>query len=218
MLSLRSSPAELPGPDDHGAEPLQARLRRATAPVHAELERLLGLPASVRDIDDYACCLRAHLGLHEPLEAALARFGDWDAAGIDLPARRRAAALTVDLRALGHDPAQVTRAPVEALPVLPTFHEALGALYVLEGSTLGGRVIARDLRQRLGPDIAAALAFFDGRGDAAGSAWRGFCAALNAHGAAHPDAARRVVTGAQRSFAAYVSWFSAAFQGTGSGS
>jgi heme oxygenase len=188
---------------------LLASLRTTTAPLHARLEGIIRLPGAVRDRADHAFWLRAHYSLHAPLEAALAMHGGWEDAGIDLAARRRAPALRADLRALGEDPAAVALAPPAALPDLPGFCHALGALYVLEGSTLGGRVIARDLRRRLGEVVAPALGFYESGGEAAGVAWRSFCAALNAYGDAHPGQAPGVVAGACATFAAYAAWFTA---------
>ena len=46
------------------------------------------------------------------------------------------------------------------LPDLQGVQEALGCLYVVEGSTLGGQVIARHLRQTLGVDPRCGGSFF----------------------------------------------------------
>ncbi len=48
----------------------------------------------------------------------------------------------------------------------------LGALYVLEGSTLGGVQIARALKNRVGNGLGNALLFFVGRGERQGAMWR----------------------------------------------
>jgi len=56
---------------------------------------------------------------------------------------------------------------------------ALGGLYVLEGATLGGRVIARRLRRTLGANAAALpFAFLDCQQQEPGRAWHAFGAGL----------------------------------------
>jgi heme oxygenase len=66
-----------------------------------------------------------------------------------------------------------------------TRERALGVLYVLEGATLGGAVIARIVRRRLG----VTPAFFGAGGAAIGARWRAFGAAVDAFagGAAPAD-------------------------------
>lgn len=78
---------------------------------------------------------------------------------------------------------------------------ALGGLYVLEGATLGGRVIARRLRQQWGPDCTMPFAFLEFRGANPGSEWRRFGNGISRWCTEHPDgdAARigdRVIEGA----------------------
>ena len=72
------------------------------------------------------------------------------------------------------------------LDVLPLNNaaKALGCLYVLEGATLGGVLIARHVRASLGFDGDAGSAFYLGYGPRTGAMWRGFCGVLN-HTFAH---------------------------------
>jgi heme oxygenase (biliverdin-IX-beta and delta-forming) len=67
-------------------------------------------------------------------------------------------------------------------------------LYVVEGSRLGGRVIARRLRQTL-PDAAAALAYFE-LGDADPACWRRFQQRLE-HALPTPAPRQGAVAGAR---------------------
>jgi len=62
------------------------------------------------------------------------------------------------------------------LPAVGTKAEALGVMYVLEGSTLGGRVILKTLRShRVSTDE---LHFLDPYGEDAGALWRTFLGVL----------------------------------------
>jgi heme oxygenase len=123
---------------DITAPPISARfaLRSATADAHARLDALFS-SFDLADPADYGRFLQAQAGAFAPMEAAL------DAAGVtaivpDWPDRRRSHALSADLSGLGlTEPAPV------AVPVLTTEAAILGALYVLEGSRLGGALLVR---------------------------------------------------------------------------
>ncbi len=178
---------------------LAARLRRETADLHTAVEEAAGLPHSVGSRSDYLVLLRRLLSFHASVESALADTAwsrRWVELGIDLPRYRRSALLFEDLAATG---APVVR-PVEFAPFsLSTFGAALGCLYVVEGSALGGRVIAPAIRRRLGE---VSTLFFDGAGRGHPSAWRDLRTVLQRYGESQPDL-DDVVGGARATFIAF---------------
>ncbi len=111
-------------------------LRAATSHAHERLDARFSTFDLAHPVD-YGAFLRAQAGAFFPMEDAL------DAAGAqnviaDWPERRRSAALRADLAALDlPEPAPV---PV---PALASDAAILGALYVLEGSRLGGAMLVR---------------------------------------------------------------------------
>ena len=113
---------------------LHSLLKEATAVLHGEVDLKLSKNLNGRR-DGYPVFLRIMASAILPLEDLLtaknaaAFVTDW-------PLRSRSAELKADLAALGLEPY------VEAIE-LPDFGEAhaLGIMYVLEGSRLGGRVI-----------------------------------------------------------------------------
>lgn len=124
---------EAPG-GGHGV----AVLRAATRDAHDRLDSLVDLRSWNRAT--HAWWLQRMLGLHEPLENEL---GTWATPAFDLAGRRRAGAITADLITLGLTEAEVRSLPRSPLPPAPTERgRALGQLYVLDGSALGGAVIA----------------------------------------------------------------------------
>jgi heme oxygenase len=149
------------------------RLRRVTAAAHLALEAVVEASGAFDSLASYARHLRALLPLHATLEAAL------DAAGAELllpdwPRRRKAELIEADLRRLGVAPPAGDTAPV---PRIEGHGAALGALYVLEGQTLGGAVLARRAAA-LGLTRLSGAAFLDAYGTERGAMWRGFLAAL----------------------------------------
>jgi heme oxygenase len=197
-------------------EPLSAQLRARTAPLHTQSERLLGLPHSITGRADYIAWLGRFLGLYDPLERRLAGFAEWPALGIDLASRSLTQGLTADLVALGADPTDSPRAAEADLPPLPSLAHAIGALYVLEGSALGGRIILRDLQGRLGDHLGEATRFFGGRGERLGPMWNSFRGVLDRFGETHPQLTDAVQSGADATFTALIRWFTP-FCGVGGG-
>ncbi len=95
--------------------------------------------------------------------------------------RPKAPLLALDIEALGGD--ALTLPVARRLPPTSTTEEALGVLYVLEGATRGGAVIAHMAR---GLDVSRE---FFGAYDSA--RWREFTAFVDLHGA---DSAAAVAT------------------------
>ncbi len=170
------------------------------------MERSLGLPGSITNLAEYKACLQRFYSLYEPLEKSLARFADWPAIGVELPQQLQAARLTADLEQLGVSPFQLELAPEACLPALPDFPHALGALYVMAGSTLGSQVILRHLSTVLGSEIAGADAFFRGHGASTGARWNQFRISLDGYGVAEPGNYPQVIEGAMATFRAVGAW------------
>lgn len=140
-------------------------LRAATRTHHDRVDRLMDL-RRLRDPAHYARVLQA-------FDAFLAV---WEDRVIDalpptrhawLRKRSRHAFLRQDLRVLGIAPL----ACAVALPVLGTAAAAWGSIYVMEGSALGGQVIARTLAHA-GVPAQSGAAYFHGWGDATGAMWK----------------------------------------------
>ena len=153
----------------------------------------------------YAALLRRKLGFHAALEARLAEVPGLAGFGIDLAARRRTHLLRADLAWLGAE----AEAPPAPMPAFDSAAAALGGLYVAEGSTLGGRQLARALDGILPPGLDGRR-FLLGHGERHGEMWRDCCAAIERCGE-EPAARATMVQGAHATFAAFEAWFTGAF-------
>lgn len=170
---------------------LRDSLRRATAEAHEHLHRhALATDASGRvTLPAYTAFLAGMWRVHRPLETALVCSARYLRAVPDAAERRRADRIATDLAALGET-------PPEPLPDLELdgLAEELGVAYVLEGSTLGGQVLSRQLREELALDHAA-LTFLTGYGAATHVMWSAFVQHLDRAGEAvdHDRAAAAAV-------------------------
>ena len=179
-----------------------------TATQHCEVERTLALPASIQTIADYRRWLIRFFGIYQPLEHLLSGFRGWAATGIRIDRLGHTEALLKDLKAMSCDPDDIELASLGALPMVETFGQAFGALYVLEGSKLGGRYILKDIRSRLGSEIDGMDAFFTGYGADTAVRWELFKGSLDRFSALRPVEFPEVLAGAKMTFAAIGSWMS----------
>ena len=165
------------------ARDLLTRLRVATEDDHTRIERSVRFLDEDATVLDYRAYLARLYGYVAPLEAALA-VACADAPALDLSARRKAHLLVVDLEALGLSRDEIAQLPrCAALPDVGNLQRALGCLYVLEGSTLGGRYIEHRLQQLRPEAVATAHAYLRCYGRAIGERWLAFRAALDGYAA-----------------------------------
>jgi heme oxygenase len=93
----------------------------------------------------------------------------------DYASRRKAAALSADIEILGGK--QPAIATSQFLPEISNHQQALGALYVIEGSTLGGKIISQMINKQLG--LTEGLSFFKSYGEETMAMWQKFQAILD---------------------------------------
>jgi heme oxygenase len=150
-------------------ERITTRLRAETREVHQRLETELGLVDGELTAARYRDVLARFHGFYAVLEPRLDR---WHHAHpvIDWPDRRKLPALAADLRSLGLSAEQVAALPpCPSVPRVDDVAAGLGTLYVVEGATLGGQLLVRELS----PVVpSASLAFFASYGPEVGRRWR----------------------------------------------
>lgn len=123
-------------------EGARAALRAATRDEHERLDTLMSR-FDLAERDSYRSFLLAHALALPAVEARLDAAGFADLLA-DWPGRRRADAIAADLAALDTAPP----APLP-FPPLATAAACWGAAYVLEGSRLGGAMLARQIPDTL---------------------------------------------------------------------
>lgn len=178
-----------------------AGLRSATAAAHGDLDAALDVLDRPWDTAVHRRWLELTWGLLAPLERALAGQARRDPGALDVAGRVRADLALDDLRALAVPEHELARLPeCPDVPAVPDRAAALGVRYVLDGSTLGGRLIARTVVEAGVP--AAATTSLTGR-EGTGRRWRETTAAVDAAG---PDALPGMTAAALATFAAYRAW------------
>jgi heme oxygenase len=166
---------QTPGPtQQQSPTPVTTRLaaiRLATSGPDDRVEASVDLAACLTSRAAYAQLLTRYLALYDPLETLLATLTGPAAQLASTLYRPKAHLLRRDLQILATHPAAPTPTPPR-FPALNHPDSLLGALYVIEGSSLGGRYIARDVHKTLALDATSGAAFFTGDGDATPAHWK----------------------------------------------
>lgn len=166
---------------------LLSRLKRETSDCHITLEKALDLARPDMLRAEYIVLLKGFRGFVGPWERAIAAA---------LPARlhgfaqerEKTALLDADLRYMGGEmggeaggDAEGARRDVAWVPFpLESIAQALGSMYVMEGSTLGGRIIGPAMAARFNLPEGLGYTYFDPYGAHTGSKWNAFKALAEA--------------------------------------
>lgn len=138
-------------------------------------------------------------GVVAPIERELSRVIEPDDLELAFEQRRKSTLLASDLLALAPLAPLDLYAETQELPVLTNMLRALGCMYVLEGSTLGGRFILKSLDGR----FAYANRFLEAHGEDTPRMWHAFLNVLESRGAGH---AEEIVLGAIDTFGVFERW------------
>lgn len=180
------------------------RLRQATREQHVRCEAVIDITAMASSLDAYGDALTCFQRLQEFVIAHTADVVADAPRQLGAGLHRGRARIAADLAALGRTPPgagtqSVHGEPAELDGELSELGAQLGAWYVLEGSALGGTVIARHLAQGL-VSAAGALSFFRGEGGGTARRWQQFRAFANELEAGGAIDFSGVLRGAERTF------------------
>lgn len=185
---------------------LLERLKQETRTSHEDLERRVDILNRLQTAESYRKLLETFYGVYGPLEAALTRcIPEIEPWLPDVGKRMRTAALGRDLGILGNNSPE--ELPLADVPLLSSLAEQFGCLYVLEGSTLGGQIIAREVNSQLHFTPERGCSFFASHGAEIGSMWRRFREAMERYAAAHSEQHERIIQAADATFRTFSDWF-----------
>jgi heme oxygenase len=147
-----------------------AELKSRTADLHRGIEAAVPLMDPALTLERYADYLGHLYPWYSTVEARLTAIAGLRAVIQDLDARLKTEILARDLNALGR--AAETGIDVSFIPDLRSIPQALGCLYVLEGSTLGAQILIRAVRNSLGAEVAGKTTFLAGYEENTALRWR----------------------------------------------
>ena len=151
---------------------LSAVIKEATRTNHQETEKKVVLRIKSIESDvGYAALLKCFYAYFSAVEKAIAPY----IYGVlpDYEERRDSSYIRADIEALG---GSVENLPPATAPEIGDAVQAMGALYVLEGSIMGGPYIVQMLQKK---GIDRGFSFFKGYGDESARKWSAFTEVLN---------------------------------------
>jgi heme oxygenase (biliverdin-IX-beta and delta-forming) len=164
-------------PDEKKNSSVMSLLKSETAAVHRQLERnrfLFRLFQTDFSMQEYQQLLCKFYGFFSAIEPLI--FTNLNAANSQLLAHRtKSELLARDLSVLEVDDTKLTTiSRCEELPLLNSFSRQMGALYVLEGSTLGGKIISKRLKDLFGEAVINKMNYYQSYGENLILEWTSF--------------------------------------------
>ncbi|GGH78501.1 heme oxygenase [Filimonas zeae] len=178
-------------------------LKSETKTAHTDLEgRMIPSIKAIQTQGDYRRLLEMMYGFYQPLEERIGAYiTEQTMPGYQ--ERRKASLLVEDIAVLNNNTLSTPEKLCADLPGINNYAQALGAMYVLEGSTLGGKIIAGMVQKRV-EEVDNALLFFNGYGEKAMDMWMAFKEQVNK---TMPDNEQKeVVQAANDTFTSFKRW------------
>lgn len=179
---------------------LSTKIKQATKTAHQNLEKQVVLKLkAIRNHADYAEFLKRFYSYFNMLEKAIKPYLTQEVLP-DYSQRRTSSYLKDDIEALGSDTVEL---PLAAAPKINSEQEALGALYVMEGSVMGGSIIVQMLAKH---GITDGISFFSGYGPKTNEMWTTFTQILNTR-VNNPQKEKLAIDAAKETFSQFAKVF-----------
>lgn len=183
---------------------LSVRLKEFTKTNHQLLEKKLVIQMkAMQTKQDYAALLGIFYSYFGGLELAMSKHPDLSFLP-DYAQRRKSSALANDLVVL--DANLPPLALANKLPHIENYLQTIGAMYVMEGSTLGGKFIAKMIQKQLNMEEDTGLSFFKGYGEETENMWQIFKTAIDQLKLKEEDNIT-VIESANDTFLQFSNWF-----------
>lgn len=186
---------------------ISLQLKEQTKQAHQSLEKvIIQQIKKIHTEKEYQQLLKLFYGFYQPLEHHIDQFIDDN----NLPGytkRRKAESILIDLKEI-HGNTDLSLC--DDLPLVDSVGKALGAMYVLEGATLGGSIIAKMLNGQASIPYEQ-LSFFMSYKDNSMTMWKEFTNILNSY-AEKENVGREMIVSAKTTFEKFENWALAFYQ------
>lgn len=158
-----------------------AQLKARTAHQHQQTEDGVDLMRDDFSLEDYRKLLVRFYAFYKSYDEKLRESLRENPIDFYEEKRFNTPRLVSDLKSLGMSDKEISDIETfDDLPAMDSREKTFGSLYVIEGSTLGGQVISRHLKEKFGFDESSGAAFFSGYGKDTGKMWNNFREAVTA--------------------------------------
>jgi heme oxygenase len=176
---------------------LRSKLKFLTKSFHDSLETVplsVELASATITKERYINYLKVLYAIHYKFENLIQNMEEWSSYDINPHKRSRLQLIKEDLTALD---ASTENILLEIdLHVNWSFPVAVGVLYVLEGSTMGGQILSQRLSHLIGNDTLSATRYFQAYKDDTIILWSEYCDFLVQYGDDNPEKTSEVILSA----------------------
>jgi len=177
------------------------QLKTHTSDLHQHMENRLEKVLFRPDLStaNYSLLLQSFYTLYQNLEGTIMGY---TASSKLMENRSKLRLLEKDITYLEKFRGQSWEPTTETTTVCYIYSEpsALGAMYVLEGATLGGRMISKYLMRHPWIDLKGCLNFFNSYGEKRGDMWKLFITSIEEYAQLNTDKIPSILDGALNTF------------------
>lgn len=184
---------------------LSERLKEETHKAHIDVEKLI-VPR-IKQLDSnqsYSMLLRLFYGYFKPVEERIDAFVSEEIVN-DIDERRKSEVILRDLKSI--DKSEMKVVVCKDVPAIFDTAAALGAMYVLEGSTLGGIHLTKMISEKMNMRTKKGLEFFSGYGEETLIKWNLFKEQLNTY--TDEEVQDKIIGSANETFSKFKKWIEA---------
>lgn len=182
-------------------------LRQQTGPMHEALEAnkySKAIGDGTITVAGLGFFMKKFYGFFQPLEEPIYHPGIVPVD--DVMQRRKLHLLRSDLAYLRLDEENLYPGNVNSiLPDYSTVAAKMGIMYVIEGSTLGGKVIGRMLKKSLGLEDGKGTSYYNSYGEELGPMWKSFVFSLTDYAIKSNNEAE-IIKSASDTFSGFKTW------------
>jgi len=190
-------------------EEFLSRLKAAIMPMHEETEKsgLLGaLAEGTGSLEDYLSALKRLYGFVAPAEALMEHAIRAGSIPFEYESMKRLPHLVKDLSFFGMSQSDIEKLPLcDDLPPVERFDQALGILYLFEGSRVGGKILAKALRDKFHFKHGQGCSYFSSDESEIGARWNAFRKKVERYASAE-GARQAIIASAQAGFRSLNRW------------
>ena len=183
---------------------IHALLKLSTAPMHRRLEEVNSLSHPNPSYEDYVKFILSTYQILVPLEKRINAIF-LENPEIHFQMKMKSHLLFSDLNSCGVSLSQLSFSPF--LPEVSSVSEAFGALYVIEGSALGGQFLTKKLSALYGSRLENSLSYLRGEGSKTFPLWKEFLATLENYCGQNEERKSLVVQAAIQTFECFENQF-----------
>jgi heme oxygenase len=145
-------------------------LKESTMDLHKEIEQHMPVFRKDFDKNKYQELLKKMHSFYKPFENSIQTSLETQGQGEFYKERYKTPQIEADLKSLNTEPMSFAQ---PEMPTMNSLAAVAGALYVIEGSSLGGQIICKYLKENLAL-APEQIHFFQGYGPLTGKRWQEF--------------------------------------------